>query len=899
MATIQDLGKVAYFNKGVYNSETNYEINDVVSYNGSSYVSLLNNNQGNLPTNTTYWSVVAQKGDKGDTGKPFVIEKTYESIEDMVADYDNMQVNDYVMIKGNIEEEENATLWTKTETEVSPYKWVYLADFSGASGITGATPNIQIGNVTEGNEPSVTRRAGSSNENPILDFVLKTGATGATGATGNGISSVSKTSTSGLTDTYTIAYTNGNNTTFDVNNGKGISNIAKTSTSGLVDTYTITYNDNSTSTFEITNGEDGEVTQEQLDETNSEIELVRKIYNAFPTTSSENESITLNGTAEVQFKNFELKGNTSQETTTGKNISNWIQGSINSSGAFVDSQLSICTDYISVNNGDSFTSQKNTAFSGTNDNMTCRMFDSNKTYLASVSALGYNNLTQTITLNNADVAYVRFTQFRQDGLLVNNDYEIMVERGSTASNYEPFTGNQPSPNPDYPQDIQVVTGDNSIKVEGKNLFNLKDTYYKRLDTGSVTTNNNNISVENTNTTTNQFVWWNIPVMIGEQITISYNSLTESTSDNNNGINYMFSDEPYTSFVSFDNFSKVNKTNKYVTTTATKEYLVIGLRNVPSCTNICSKLQVELGSAVSEYQEFQGRQIYSVNLPVKNLFDNSLMTEWSSTIRYISVNVDKNTDYTLSTSNPGQGATSANVFLSTSNSSVTSNENGAWNDKPRTINSGNNNIIYVAYRGTIEDKTQYWYQLEKGSKANRYTTFGTTPIELCKIGDYQDYFYKSNNKWYVEKQIGKVVLDGSEDWSIQSYQTQYYYRLNTNIPNQISGYCNYLNVIPNNETIINYTNSIRVNISYIDAILDKSNIPVADFQTWLSTHNTILYYALATPTTTEITDTTLIEQLNNLEKAYSYDTQTNISQINADKPFIINAEAIMSLKNILN
>lgn len=48
----------------------------------------------------------------------------------------------------------------------------------------------------------------------------QTGATGATGATGNGISSITKTGTSGLTDTYTILYTNGNSTTFDVKNGE-------------------------------------------------------------------------------------------------------------------------------------------------------------------------------------------------------------------------------------------------------------------------------------------------------------------------------------------------------------------------------------------------------------------------------------------------------------------------------------------------------------------------------------------------------------------------------------------------------------------------------------------------------------------------------------------------------
>ncbi|NLW14844.1 MAG: hypothetical protein GX038_01080, partial [Erysipelothrix sp.] len=85
-------------------------------------------------------------------------------------------------------------------------------------------------------------------------------------------------------------------------------------------------------------------------------------------------------------------------------------------------------------------------------------------------------------------------------------------------------------------------------------------------------------------------------------------------------------------------------------------------------------------------------------------------------------------------------------------------------------------------------------------------------------------------------------------------------------------------------------------------INKSNLSTKDvtgFKNWLSTHNTAVYYPLATPTITEITDTTLIEQLDNLEKAYSYDTQTNISQTNQDKPFIISYEAILSLRNVLN
>ena len=41
----------------------------------------------------------------------------------------------------------------------------------------------------------------------------------------------------------------------------------------------------------------------------------------------------------------------------------------------------------------------------------------------------------------------------------------------------------------------------------------------------------------------------------------------------------------------------------------------------------------------------------------------------------------------------------------------------------------------------------------------------------------------------------------------------------------------------------------------------------DFKTWLSTHNTTVYYALATPTDTEITDSELIEQLNHIYELY--------------------------------
>ena len=77
------------------------------------------------------------------------------------------------------------------------------------------------------------------------------------GEAGGTIDKIEKTGTSGLVDTYTVTYNDGETSTFEVTNGNGIESIEKTSTSGYFDTYTITYQNGETDTFTIKNGEDG------------------------------------------------------------------------------------------------------------------------------------------------------------------------------------------------------------------------------------------------------------------------------------------------------------------------------------------------------------------------------------------------------------------------------------------------------------------------------------------------------------------------------------------------------------------------------------------------------------------------------------------------------------------
>lgn len=81
---------------------------------------------------------------------------------------------------------------------------------------------------------------------------------GEKGDLGAEVSSVMKTESSGLVDTYTIIFSNGLVSTFTVTNANSIVKIEKTASSGLIDIYTITMSDGTTYPFTVTNGAKGD-----------------------------------------------------------------------------------------------------------------------------------------------------------------------------------------------------------------------------------------------------------------------------------------------------------------------------------------------------------------------------------------------------------------------------------------------------------------------------------------------------------------------------------------------------------------------------------------------------------------------------------------------------------------
>lgn len=110
--------------------------------------------------------------------------------------------------------------------------------------------------------------------------------------------------------------------------------------------------------------------------------------------------------------------------------------------------------------------------------------------------------------------------------------EIQVENGTEATDYEPYTGGQPSPSPDYPQQIVSAGSDGKIGIEvrGKNLFELtgiRDNEYLRIEkieNNTIYARPTNMNAESPGTTNYSNGWVNfsekIKVISGILYTIS-------------------------------------------------------------------------------------------------------------------------------------------------------------------------------------------------------------------------------------------------------------------------------------------------------------------------------------------------------------------------------------------
>lgn len=658
------------------------------------------------------------------------------------------------------------------------------------------------------------------------------------------------------------------------------------------------------------------------------------IYNDLPKVTGSGTSITLDNTRKGRLEST-LSGNTSQYTTTGKNFYSTSMLPITEYGITISKNAN---GDIVLNGTPNFSEGYKTFYTGdviTVEAGTYTLSVANK--IAGIGCVvgGFNggcNLTLNDTVTSKS-AYADTPQnvnpainIRYDvGTLTNFVLNPQMEKSSSATTYEPFT-NGASPNPDYPQDIHVVSGDNKINVVGKNLLPNNQTTQTINGITFTINSDKSVSLRGTATTITDlyFVgtynsYGTLPLETG-----TYNLNGCSGGDGSTYMLYCVGNRNGSLYY-YQNFYEGGR-NIIIEKGDTFRFFIRVMSGASVNTTIYP--QLEKGSNATTYEPYIGTS-YPINLGVENLLDltslnpnqvgqqvsniqeNSFImcgtAVWGNEYFFYE-NTNKNTTYTASCKYLSSLARKSGLSIYGTNETTGENLttiNSLLVDIPanvetpvtNTFNSGNYDYIVFRYWNNatataLSSRVDLYVkevQLEKGSKANTYTPYGTTPIELCKIGNYQDYFYKDSDKWYLHKEIGKVVLNGSENITTTTYSAGAYFHniinigLNgTNNDYAMSDYYTYSS---------SYMNNTCKTANGGKELVTRDNFDQSTYITWLRTNKPIFYYLLATPTITEITYQPLIDQLNLLEKAMSKDGQTNISQVNNDLPFIISASAL--------
>lgn len=370
---------------------------------------------------------------------------------------------------------------------------------------------------------------------------------------------------------------------------------------------------------------------------------------------------------------------------------------------------------------------------------------------------------------------------------------LQIETGSSATAFEPYTGGQSAPRPDFPETIKVVTGDVTLSVLGKNLLDLSS----RTNSSCTSTWSNDIlTITSTSGTYNR---------------ISVDVTNLLMGNRGKRVNW-----------SYDSYS-----------------LTEGRYSV--------QFMITWATGGTTYVPLIASSDYYYDIPNNVLISSAVL------------NIYQNN---ASTSTPGT--------LTVVKPMLSFQEDG----------------IYEPYTGQSQ-------LLSLGS------------MELAKIGDYQDYIYKSEGKWYKYEKIHKETLDGTENWSAHSrngsdalaymgiYSTSNAiptksYNADTNplvVSNKFkrASYTDFYNrTVVNGIARFKGSESQTANKDIFVAV-DRNSLTsynLTGFKAWLSTNTPVIYYVVETPTITEITDSTLLGQLNNLLLMKTYKNIANLFTVTA-------------------
>ena len=635
-------------------------------------------------------------------------------------------------------------------------------------------------------------------------------------------------------------------------------------------------------------------------------ELLDGVYDRLPKTEfEEGESVTLENTlkGKLDYDNGVVGiGQASQESTQGYNLLNLKDYTETINGVTITIRNGVITlNGASTNYTTRLISQEPTSQLNGDYNLNYEYVSGSVNGTSNINL--YDGTTELATLyvnttsRNQNVSFsnkVVSTRLYYHNNVVFNNYTIkpMLYSGNydSSKTFEKYTGGQASPNPSYPQEIKYVRGKNRCDIDSSQIG-----YAWNL------------------TTSSDRAICNIECIPNTTYTLSYASIS--------GIEHMYINEK-TSSTSTEriSYSEIISTKTFITSSTTKCICIqFNKTNVTLADLQAIKLQIEKGSTSTPYLPYNTIEevVSGKNLLDISKFENNYTLDSNGLPAYSSgqtrltnttpIIVEGLEKITLTYTGWGAGRSFIYSLLKADNtlvSRVASNLSGT------TITIGEAKYLYICFYdgATLSNVTDA--MLVEGSTGATYEPYITPKSYQLSLGDNKFYgipntdyrdelvYDVENDKVYKNEKIGELVLNGTENW-VNSGQYGY--------PNVFFVENIFDNILTSSDRIMLSTHFkfggalessslVEINKFYMwktlpyRLILGIDYTQVSQLTNWLNSNNVSIYYQKVTPTQTEITDTTLVNQVKALYNAHSNNGTTIITS-NGNLPMIIKVRGL--------
>lgn len=676
-------------------------------------------------------------------------------------------------------------------------------------------------------------------------------------------------------------------------------------------------------------------------------------FTASETVDGTGSEITLNNTIQAKIKSVQMDGDTFQKSYSGKNLlklsgktSAGVTGTVNADGSYTISGTGTVTDGVSV-----------FLFGGVLPAGTYTLSLSKA--LPSVINLSFEGgvalriragstsatITTTKEYTSASVFFAITT-----GVSYDETFNMQVTAGNTPDyDFEPYVGGIPAPSPDYPQTIQTVTGEQTVEVTGKNLYegsqDFSGTWANSTSWTTDTETYNGLVVKYKSDAWNG-LYKEIEVEAGK--TYTFSSYIKAGSTRN--VDIYLSGGSATFSPRSKSISITTEWQRYSITFAVSNSGTVRARientsNQTTPTYVCG-YQLEESGSMTVYEPHQS-QSYEINLG-KNLIYNHATDKSQS-----GVDMTMNADGTVTANGNGTGTA---FFLLQTQQESEGFAPGTYTIKCHsTLAYGK--IIVEGYASSdlstkiidvrpeigiteatftliapdtrlrlsvvvldsskaphnFDNEIIGPFQLEVGSATSYAPYF--TPIELCKIGDYRDEIFKNDpnedwydpdledNAWYVHKEVGHLSLpianmNNSESYPGWKNQAQLQEDLGSPTYGSLStGTSYFTNMSVFTEKGASGDTAVGLAGNGSTLHLRKTYFGDDFSQTYWKTNypNSIfeLYYQIIVPVAdTKITDATLISELDALADTLGYKDKTiiTVSATGTNLPAILEVSA---------